>query len=721
MGAFACFVLVTFLGAGDPAPTVSDARLQLLLNARTAGGVPALSASARRLNVDLSADGAIDLELHTPLGTPLPIELLRAAGARVVRETEPGTTWIRADVEQAEYLARELPSSMDLRVPTPVSTFGISEGVLLTGAAAAHTLGADGTGTRIAIIDAGFIGLSAQLLSGGLPEPFKKKDYTSSGLEATSNHGTAVALVAHQMAPGAEILLIKIANLAHFKDAVDFAIQKDVDVLCASIGFVGANFSDGTGGAAAAVEKARKKGILPVIAAGNFGASHWIGAFKDKDKDKLLEFAPDTERLMFAADTAEEVAVYLVWDDFPKTDRDLSLVVYYLGTDQSPQGPVPSNLIAQSDVVQNGFQAPIEAVAFAAPASGNYGVFVRRKNNAPKKLALFLSHPINDGNGKSKSSLTTPADAKAALTVGAAPIATWTTGPVLDFSSRGPTTDGRDKPDLVGPSGVQNDIKVVFSGTSSACPHVAGAACVLKSAQPGLSVAELKERLLSYAIAYGAEPFTEGAGRLDIGADYFAPNPNPAALDAGATVLAESSIQLTAVTPSDVSPPLQFRFEYLGKKKQGGNGSDWQSSPSFTDDGLKPDRIYRYRVTVRDSAAFPNHTLPSAELEIRSLAATPPPPKLTKTGASFVKLHLKSGENQPSVELALYSVTHGSYISPDGALAGPTPVYQAAKKWSAVKIEGLQPVTPYEFRVRARNKDAVETALSDPTFVVTLP
>jgi subtilisin family serine protease len=77
------------------------------------------------------------------------------------------------------------------------------------------------------------------------------------------------------------------------------------------------------------------------------------------------------------------------------------------------------------------------------------------------------------------------------------------------FSSRGPTLDGRPKPDLAAPgvriaaaraSGttmgqVINQYYVYVDGTSFAAPHVSGVCALLKQAFPNLSAKEIKEIL----------------------------------------------------------------------------------------------------------------------------------------------------------------------------------------------------------------------------------
>ncbi|MBE9506556.1 MAG: S8 family serine peptidase [Chloroflexi bacterium] len=119
-------------------------------------------------------------------------------------------------------------------------------------------------------------------------------------------------------------------------------------------------------------------------------------------------------------------------------------------------------------------------------------------------------------NGPDYQTVGSPGDANLAITVGA--LETLTT--IADFSSRGPTLDGRIKPDLLAPGvdiystwvGGGFDTK---SGTSMAAPHVVGVVALLLDAYPATPM------LINEALVTTATPLpdydsnTQGNGRVN--------------------------------------------------------------------------------------------------------------------------------------------------------------------------------------------------------------
>lgn len=92
------------------------------------------------------------------------------------------------------------------------------------------------------------------------------------------------------------------------------------------------------------------------------------------------------------------------------------------------------------------------------------------------------------------------------------------------YSSRGPTRDGRIKPDLVAPgqsvmaaSNGTTDGYVAMSGTSMASPFAAGTAALVLAADPELSPAQLRDVLVRTTDDWGLEgiDIDYGAGRLN--------------------------------------------------------------------------------------------------------------------------------------------------------------------------------------------------------------
>ena len=120
------------------------------------------------------------------------------------------------------------------------------------------------------------------------------------------------------------------------------------------------------------------------------------------------------------------------------------------------------------------------------------------------------------------TSITDPGNTEVAITVGATHRYKPHNYGVSYFSSRGPTGDGRLKPDLVAPgekiySTCPNNKEVEMDGTSMAAPHVSGAAALLMERNVELigQPRRVKEILCNSATDLGRERYFQGAGMLD--------------------------------------------------------------------------------------------------------------------------------------------------------------------------------------------------------------
>ncbi len=124
--------------------------------------------------------------------------------------------------------------------------------------------------------------------------------------------------------------------------------------------------------------------------------------------------------------------------------------------------------------------------------------------------------------GPETGTLTSPGCSESAITVGAVD----ETSSVTEYSSRGPTDDGRTKPDVVAPGtsieSTWNDGGFrSLTGTSMAAPHVAGQAAMLIAADSSLSPKEVKNTIEETAEDLGADANAQGEGLVDVNASYY--------------------------------------------------------------------------------------------------------------------------------------------------------------------------------------------------------
>ncbi len=129
-----------------------------------------------------------------------------------------------------------------------------------------------------------------------------------------------------------------------------------------------------------------------------------------------------------------------------------------------------------------------------------------------------------DGFGNYQAiSITDPGNCEDAITVGATHRQLPHKYGVSYFSSRGPTGDGRTKPDLVAPgekivSTIPGDQQASLDGTSMAAPYVSGAAALLMARHKELvgQPRKVKEILCKTATDLGRERSFQGNGLVDI-------------------------------------------------------------------------------------------------------------------------------------------------------------------------------------------------------------
>lgn len=435
--------------------------------------------------------------------------------------------------------------------PWPAAGSQTTEALAPMNVPAWHTAGLKGQNVKLGVVDLEFGSYSA--LSGtDLPAGGKLsfRAFGASQLDASEKHGTACAEIVHDIAPELTGLYLALVETAvDVQSAVSWLRSEGVKIVSQSAGYTGGTPGNGDGPDRYAIEQFTGNGGLWANSAGNSGYSHWQGPWVDVNGDNNLDLTADggrfrnfitysnaqTTRINIPAGT--KLTGTLSWNQWSSPTTDLDLYLFY-----SPNSDGSTvEQVAKSDGTQNGgaTQYPYEYISFTTTKAGYYSWQVKRYDGSGSgvDVELFTLYPLEFR--VRSGSITHPGDVPSVVSVAALDV---DSPYVLEpYSSAGPTNGpggslagGTVRPDL---SGFANVATVSygagatgrFNGTSSACPHVAGAAALLWGANPSWTAAQVRSALETSAtdMGPGGKDNDYGYGRVTL--------PNPGTTPTGCT------------------------------------------------------------------------------------------------------------------------------------------------------------------------------------------
>lgn len=415
----------------------------------------------------------------------------------------------------------------------------VSEGVRVTGADRWQAAGFTGKGVKVGIIqdylsrDPQFLGnakiTAKSFRADGMIEPPPNGNY----------YGTLYAEAVHQMAPDAEIVFAAI-NRDSTDEVLDWLVNTEHVTVLFDDDVSPSALPDGMN--EEKFQRIKAAGVSIVVPLRFYGSGaigsayingHYSARFTDTDSDGLHDFSPPSGehgenalamRIVDAATLAGQAApagamrdirITLTWDNSAALDTTLTLTLLDENGAQ----------VAQSSDMTD----PYRVINGKYPV-GNYTLRVAQEgsNSTDVPINIFFDG-MQAAQIVSAGSLQSPQDSRDVITVGGA---FWTNDRTSPAGSRGPTLDGRPKPDFLGPECTSSHVEAVHFDSSAdpdatqpscgtvAAAHMAGAIALYKQAFPDATPDDVLKYFQDHAkklTGADGDVNTSGAGRLDLG------------------------------------------------------------------------------------------------------------------------------------------------------------------------------------------------------------
>ncbi len=306
-------------------------------------------------------------------------------------------------------------------------------------------------------------------------------------------HGIACAEVIRDIAPEAELHLVRVLGLTSLENAVDWAIRADMDFVSMSLSFFNESFYDGTGPISSLMNKLRANDVVMVTSAGNYARGHHRTTFVDENLDRQHDF--EDARGLPIYWTPGRRSVQIVWDDFQQCGwNDVNAYLWsrsgeLLAKSLRQQSPYTDNCHPSESIVAN---IDTEQWTFLTIENLGYG---QPQIDIMARGGYVYQTQIDN-------SIVDPGMHPSVLTVGAVRADDYTNQSLESFSSVGALNTPIAKPEVVGPNGVSTLSygSKNFFGTSASTPAVTGALALYKNAHPTLSNYELTQQLIHRSI-----------------------------------------------------------------------------------------------------------------------------------------------------------------------------------------------------------------------------